>query len=35
VQRLFDWLDRSGEGDALVRHARSRKKIVNAIRKEL
>jgi len=35
VQRLFDWLDRSGESDALVRRARSRKKIVGAIRKEL
>jgi hypothetical protein len=35
VQRLFDWLERSGEGDALVRRARSRKKIVSAIRKEL
>jgi hypothetical protein len=35
VQRLFDWLDRSGESDALMRRARSRKKIVSAIRKEL
>jgi Domain of unknown function (DUF4062) len=35
VQRLFDWLSRSGEADALVRRARSRKKIVSAIRKEL
>jgi hypothetical protein len=35
VQRLFDWLDRSGEADALVRRARSRKRIVSAIRKEL
>jgi hypothetical protein len=35
VQRLFDWLSRSGEADALVRRAKSRKKIVRAIRKEL
>ena len=35
VQRLFDWLNRSGEADALVRRARSRKRIVAAIRKEL
>jgi Domain of unknown function (DUF4062) len=35
VQRLFDWLDRSGESAALVRRARSRKKIVGAIRREL
>lgn len=35
VQRLFDWLNRSGEADALVRRARSRKKIVSAIRREL
>lgn len=35
VQRLFDWLNRSGEADALVRRARSRKRIVTAIRKEL
>lgn len=35
VQRLFDWLSRSGEADALVRRARSRKRIVTAIRKEL
>jgi hypothetical protein len=34
-QRLFDWLNRSGEADALVRRAKSRKKIVRAIRKEL
>ena len=35
LQRLFDWLNRSGEADALVRRAQSRKKIVSAIRKEL
>jgi hypothetical protein len=35
VQRLFDWLNRSGEADVLVRRAKSRKKIVTAIRKEL
>jgi hypothetical protein len=35
VQRLFDWLGRSGEAEALVRRARSRRKIVAAIRKEL
>jgi hypothetical protein len=35
VQRLFDWLDRSGERDAMLRRARSRRKIVGAIRKEL
>lgn len=35
VQRLFDWLNRSGEADALLRRARSRKRIVMAIRKEL
>ena len=35
VQRLFDWLERSGEGDAVVQRARSRKKIVTTIRKEL
>jgi hypothetical protein len=35
VQRLFDWLDRSGEADALVIRAKSRKRIVSAIRKEL
>jgi hypothetical protein len=35
VQRLFDWLNRSGEAGALVRRARSRRRIVTAIRKEL
>jgi hypothetical protein len=35
VQRLFDWLERSGEGSALVRRARSRKQIVSKIREEL
>ncbi len=35
VQRLFDWLNRSGEADALLRRAKSRRKIVRAIRKEL
>jgi hypothetical protein len=35
VQRLFDWLDRSGEADALLSRARSRKRIVSATRKEL
>jgi hypothetical protein len=35
VQRLFDWLNRSGEAEALVRRARSRKRIVTAIRREL
>jgi hypothetical protein len=35
VQRLFDWLDRSGEAEALVSRAESRRRIVSAIRKEL
>ncbi|WP_316224879.1 MULTISPECIES: DUF4062 domain-containing protein [unclassified Bradyrhizobium] len=35
VQRLFDWLNRSGEADSLVRRAKSRTRIVMAIRKEL
>ena len=35
VQRMFDWLGRSGETAALVRRAKARKKIVGAIRKEL
>ncbi|WP_234683504.1 hypothetical protein [Bradyrhizobium monzae] len=35
VQRLFDWLGRSGEADEVMRRARSRKRIVTTIRKEL
>ena len=35
VQRLFDWLVRSGEASMLVQRAKSRKRIVSAIRKEL
>ena len=34
VQRLFDWLDRSGQDDAMAAHARARGRIVRAIQKE-
>jgi hypothetical protein len=34
VQRLFDWLARSGQDSALARHARARGRIVRAIQKE-
>lgn len=34
VQRLFDWLERSGQDAALATHARARGRIVRAIRKE-
>jgi hypothetical protein len=34
VQRLFDWLERSGQDDALAAHARARGRIVRAIQKE-
>lgn len=35
VQRMFDWLDRSGESDHLLRRAKSRRKIVDALIAEI
>ena len=34
VQRLFDWLDRSSQDEALATHAKARGRIVRAIQKE-
>ena len=33
VQRFFDWLERSGQDEALATHARARASIVRAIQK--
>lgn len=35
VQRMFEWLDRSGESKHLLRRAKSRRKIVNAVIAEM
>ncbi len=35
VQRMFEWLDRSGESTHLLRRARSRRKIVDAVMAEM
>lgn len=35
VQRLFDWLERSGEGDSVVFRAKSRTRIVSTILEEI